>query len=276
MNLILAYFYVLELTNSSVACLRIMFIFKEYMHTTMNKSYPEKQLRNIKRKRRLNILKSAFVGVMAWIIASIFIAYYGNNVIKSTMHLVIALALVIVGIISFVLMSHFLAPSAEELKFNSGIEGEKTFKKYLSKVDGYKLYSVPLPHGGDIDAVLINQKGVFAFEVKNYTGIIKCNSDKWTRTKIGQGGGRYEGYVGNPSEEAKRHTHDLKQYLRRRGIAIGIVPVVVITAQDAQLRCDNCSVPVIKSYELKKLLNRRRYLSIKECKIINKEILQLI
>ncbi len=252
-----------------------MFISKECMHITMSKSYPEEQLRNIKRKRRLNALKSAFAGVIAWLVAASFIVYYGTNIIKNTTPLVVALALVVIGIIFFVLMFHFLAPSTEELKFNSGVEGEKTFKKYLSKVDGYKIYSVPLPHGGDIDALLINQKGVFAFEVKNYSGIIKCDGDNWTRTKIGRGGGRYEGYVGAPSEEAKRHAHDLNQYLRRRGIEIEIVPVVVIAAQDAQLYCDNCSVPVIKMHELKKLLKRRRYISSKECKIISREIAKL-
>ncbi len=133
-----------------------------------------------------------------------------------------------------------------------------------------------MPHGGDIDAILISPKGIFAFEIKNYSGIIECEGDGWKRIKIGKGGGRYEGHVGNPSEEAKRHAFDLQNYLNERGFNVPVYPIVVITHSQAKLQCDKCSVKVIKPEDIRVLLNKKDELTDKECKRIYKEINKLI
>ncbi len=236
------------------------------------KNYPEKQLKKIKRKRRMKAFYSAIGGVLSAIIG-VFLIFYSRNAQLSFIYsLIIAAVLFIISAILFGLMSHNFQPTREEKIYSKGVEGEKDFRKHLDKLEGYKGYGVSLPHGGDIDALLICKKGVFAFEVKNYSGILTCEGDTWRRTKIGRGGGRYEGHVGNPSGEAKRHAQDLENYLLRRGLEVNVEPVVVIANRDAELHCDNCSVPVIKMEELRNFLRREDILTKREIKRIKNAI----
>ncbi len=254
---------------------------KVYMNNvyglSMGKSYPEEQLRRLRKKRRMNILKLAILFTFA-MLGEIFILNHFSGVLKIGFNIpfLAVLLLFLLALIFFALMLHYFKPSKDERKFSRGVEGEKLFKKYLDKLRGYKFYSLPLPHGGDIDALLISNKGIFAFEVKNYSGIIECEEDEWKRIKIGKGGGKYEGHVGKPSEEAKRHAFDLQNYLNTKGFAVMVYPVVVITHSESILRCERCSVRVIKPQELRILLNKKNELTDKECKRIYKEISKLI
>lgn len=236
------------------------------------KSYPEKQLKKIKRKRRIRAFYSAIGGFLSAIIG-VFLIFYSRNAQLSLIYsLIIVAVLFLISAIFFALMSRNFHQTKEEKIFSKGVEGEKEFRKHLDKLAGYKGYSVPLPHGGDIDALLICKKGVFAFEVKNYSGILTCEGDSWRRTKIGRGGGRYEGHVGNPSEEAKRHAQDLENYLLRRGLEVNVEPVVVIANRDAEIHRGSCSVPVIKMEELRNFLRREDILTKKEMKRIKDAI----
>ncbi len=236
------------------------------------KNYPEKQLKKIKRKRRMKAFYFASGGVLSAIIGIIVIYYSPRFQLSFISSLLGAAVLFIISAILFMLMSRNFHPTKEEKIFSKGVEGEKEFRKHLDKLAGYKGYSVPLPHGGDIDALLICKKGVFAFEVKNYSGILTCEGDTWRRTKIGRGGGRYEGHVGNPSEEAKRHARDLENYLLRRGLKVKVKPVVVIANSDAEIHRGSCSVPVIKMEELRNFLRREDILTKKEMKRVKNAI----
>ena len=243
----------------------------------MVRSYPEEQLRMLRRKRRINALKSASLGLFSILGAFILLNHFSKSLeMGLNLQFLSILTILALSIVFFGLMFHYLNPSENERKFTIGVEGEKVFKKYLNKIEGYKFYSLPLPHGGDIDALLINPKGIFAFEVKNYSGIIKCVGDEWKRIKIGKGGGRYEGHVGNPSYEAKKHALDLQDYLNMLGFKVLVYPVVVITHPKAQLQCDRCSIKVIKPEDIKVLLHKKNELTDKECKRIYKEISKLI
>ncbi len=243
----------------------------------MKKSYPEEQLRRVKRRRRMTALKLAVLGTFTLFAASLILYHFYESLIIGINILFLGIVtLFLISILSFALMLNYLKPTKNEKQLKRGVEGERAFKNYLDKIDGNKFYSVPLPHGGDIDALLVSRNGVFAFEVKNYSGIIKCEGDAWQRTKIGKGGGRYEGHVGNPSEEARRHARDLQNYLRNRGLNVKIIPVVVITHPNAKLQCDRCSVKVIKPEQLKMLLRRGYEIEEWEYDKISKEIRRLI
>ena len=242
----------------------------------MKRSYPEEQLRKMKKRRRLHALKLAVLGTFTLFTGSLLLYhFYDSLFIGLNILFILIIAFFIISILAFVLMFHYLKQSKKEAQLKSGVEGERLFKKYLEKIEGYKFYSLPLPHGGDIDALLVNKSGVFAFEVKNYSGIIKCVGDNWQRTKVGKGGGHYQGHVGNPSEEARRHARDLQNYLRARGIQVDVTPVVVITHTQARIDGSQCSVRVIKPQDAKTLVSSNEILTEWELKQIAKEIKRL-
>ncbi len=239
----------------------------------MGRSYPEERLRDIRGKRRMRTLKLAALGALSLFGGIIFMDYfYGSIALGWNYQFITVLSLFLISLISFSLMLYYLKPTEYELKFKSGVEGERYFKKYLDKIEGYKFYDVPLPHGGDIDALLISTKGIFAFEVKNLSGIIKCEGDNWERIKIGKGGKKYKGHVGKPSEEARRHALDLQSHLSGRGINVNVIPVVVMSSPKSELQCDRCSVRVIKPEQIKNILKSPDMLSNSMVKRIKNEI----
>ncbi len=240
------------------------------------RSYPERQYLLIRRKRRSRALKSAGIGIVSVILISIVLGRAEGIDVGMNFVFIFITSLFIVSVLSFGLMFHYLKPSREEKKYNAGVVGEKQFMRILERYPGYKFYSLKLPHGGDIDALLISRKGVFAFEVKNYSGIIRCVEDEWSRIKIGKGGGRYEGYVGNPSEEAVRHANDLQGYLHRMGIPVEILPVVVISDKKAELHADKCSAVVLRADKLNTLLRGRNVLSKEICLSIKRVVENLL
>jgi|GEM_PF-4037219 hypothetical protein len=243
----------------------------------MKKSYPEKQLKKIRLKRRKKALSSALAGTISIFAGSMLLYHlYDSIVVGFNFLFLTILALFLGAFLFFFLVFIYLRPTQEELKMKAGVEGESYFRKYLENFDGYKFYSVPLPHGGDIDALLVSDSGIFAFEVKNYSGIIRCQGDTWSRTKIGKRGGRYSGHVGNPSEEAKRHARDLEIYLGSKGIDVKVKPVVIITNSQAKIQDSGCSVPVIKPTNLSKLLQDSNRLEPWKIERIRKEIRKLI
>ena len=239
-------------------------------------SYPEKQYLLIRRKRRSRALKSATIGIVSVILLSIVLGRAEGIDAGMNFVFIFVTFMFIVSVLSFGLMFHYLKPSKEEKKYKAGVAGEKQFMRLLERYPGYKFYSLKLSHGGDIDALLISRKGVFAFEVKNYSGIIRCVEDEWGRIKIGKGGGRYEGYVGNPSEEAVRHANDLQGYLHRMGIPVEVLPVVVISDKKAELHVDNCSAVVLRADKLNTLLMGRDVLSKEICLSIKRVVEKLL
>jgi hypothetical protein len=84
------------------------------------------------------------------------------------------------------------APDRGEAVWISGREGEKKLDTFLVQYlnarvvphkDEWTLYSGYLSHKGEIDRILVGASGVFAFEVKDYAGVIHSNGDTWWRDK---------------------------------------------------------------------------------------------
>ncbi|NPA74724.1 MAG: NERD domain-containing protein [Euryarchaeota archaeon] len=212
----------------------------------MTRTYPERKYRELRGKRRVRAL-SFFILSFVLFLTAIYISFRAG----SQQHgIIISLATLLSGLIFALLGKRALKISAEERIYRAGAMGEKQFKKILSQTDGYKFYGVPLKYG-DIDALLISKRGVFAFEVKNYSGEIHCESGIWYRILRGK-----KEHINSPSEEALRHANALSRLLENCGIHTHVRPVVVFMNAQGRLQIHRCSVTVIHDKELLPFLSK--------------------
>lgn len=159
---------------------------------------------------------------------------------------------------------------AEINAYSEGKKGEELFKEYIEKIfdDSYYCF-LGIPLGDqDIDCLMICPKGIFAFEVKHYNGVITYNESGWQRTKIGREGGLYEGYIGQPEKQISSAIYKLKQ---QTGIKEFIQAVVVFTNSDLLLKIEKkpqffhiCKIDELKDY----IESKKDVLSLKKVRYI--------
>ncbi|MCR5793683.1 MAG: NERD domain-containing protein [Lachnospiraceae bacterium] len=76
----------------------------------------------------------------------------------------------------------------------------------------------------EIDNLIINNRGVFIIEVKNYVGEVYGTEEdpEWIKNKISPGGYFSQVTVKNPIKQVKRQTFILSRYLKAYGIDVWI------------------------------------------------------
>lgn len=89
---------------------------------------------------------------------------------------------------------------------------------------------LPKRVGGDIDLVLVGPGGIWALEVKAYTGTIRNIGDTWERQYKRRW--RWRRLHTNPGQQAKRNAARLKEFLVQRGLHVTWVEPAVIWAGD--------------------------------------------
>lgn len=139
--------------------------------------------------------------------------------------IVIIFFVVILFIFLFLSLSN-----GEDQKRIAGKEGELQAKKilnhYLNEND-LLLNNVNISiHGRntELDYVVINNNGVFIFEVKNFSGKLVGNEDDqyWNKYKISRGNKEYIKEIRNPIKQLKREIYLLKEYLKYYGVDLWI------------------------------------------------------
>lgn len=94
---------------------------------------------------------------------------------------------------------------------------------------------------GDVDLVLVGPGGVWAFEVKAYSGLIRNMGDRWQR-KTGR---RWRGMTVNPGKQVGRNATNLREYLAAHGIRLKWVHAAVLWAGESDtLILDDPATPV--------------------------------
>jgi hypothetical protein len=126
-----------------------------------------------------------------------------------------------------------------------GQEGEDRVVEALARyLDGrwslFRNVVVPGGRGGDIDMVLVGPPGVFALEVKCYSGDYRNVGDRWEiRSTDG-----WKGLRKNPSEQANRNASHLGGLLKADGIDQWVKAVVVWAEPSSSLSVENPMVAV--------------------------------
>lgn len=160
------------------------------------------------------------------------------------------LVLVTLGVGFFVSQKYRVEASV----YFEGKKGEELFKEYVEKNfddSYYCFFGVPLGDR-DIDCLMVCPKGIFAFEVKHYNGVVTYDESGWKRVKIGHKGGLYEGYVSQPEKQLFSAIYKLKQ---QTGIKEFVQAVVVFTNSDLLLKIEKepqffyvCRINGLKEY----------------------------
>ena len=154
---------------------------------------------------------------------------------------------VIIFFIIILFIFLFLSLSnGEDQKRIAGKEGELQAKKilnhYLNEND-LLLNNVNISiHGRntELDYVVINNNGIFIFEVKNFSGKLVGNEDDqyWNKYKISSGNKEYIKEVRNPIKQLKREIYLLKEYLKYYGVDLWIEGYVLFVNMNSPVESE--------------------------------------
>lgn len=148
-------------------------------------------------------------------------------------------------IILFIILLLSLS-NGEDQKRIAGKEGELQAKKllnhYLNEND-LLLNNVNISiHGRntELDYVVINNNGVFIFEVKNFSGKLVENEDDqyWNKYKISRGNKEYIKEIRNPIKQLKREIYLLKEYLKYYGVDLWIEGYVLFVNMNSPVESE--------------------------------------
>jgi hypothetical protein len=126
----------------------------------------------------------------------------------------------------------WLVPRVDRLRteaqaFAKGRRGEERLVAFLrERLDGrWALFrNVVLPSSkGDIDAVLIGPHGLYALEVKAYSGYYRNQRKRWRKRFMGV----WRSIDHNPTRQALRNAQRLHKYLAGQGVDVWVEPRVV-------------------------------------------------
>lgn len=126
-----------------------------------------------------------------------------------------------------------------------GQEGEEqTLEALRQNLDGnwtlFRNVVLPGKNKADIDAVLVGPTGVWALEIKNFTGAHRNFGEHWETT----GGKRRTLLKKSPSRQAKDNATRLSNFFQADSIRQWINPVVIWANRESPLVVENPAVAV--------------------------------
>ncbi|MBX0330187.1 NERD domain-containing protein [Oscillochloris sp. ZM17-4] len=188
--------------------------------------------RYAERKERQALLFAGMigaVGLMLW--AGLMVASIVNLWLRSGW-LISLLILVLFGVV--IGLQRLLDRFVEESRsYRLGRWGEERAADSLRGLlsDEWTLvqnFSFPNRAWGDIDLLLVGPGGIWALEVKAYSGAIRNLGDTWERLHKGT----WRRLQAHPGKQARRNAVNLKTYLDQQGVAVKWVEAVVVWAGD--------------------------------------------
>jgi hypothetical protein len=92
----------------------------------------------------------------------------------------------------------------------------------------------------ELDNVIINNRGVFIIEVKNYSGMLIGEEDdfEWVKNKVTDAGNIYQKTVKNPIPQVKRQIYILSGRLKQRKIGVWVEGYVFFVERNSPVRSD--------------------------------------
>ena len=143
---------------------------------------------------------------------------------------VVVVAVIIVGLIFFGIILFNADIHIESEQKRAGRHGERIATHVISEVlngNDVLFTNVCLSYEGketELDNVIVNNRGVFIVEVKNYNGVLSGDEDDfyWDKSKYTDSGNFYQKQVKNPIKQVKRQVYILKSILQQNGIDVWV------------------------------------------------------
>jgi hypothetical protein len=148
--------------------------------------------------------------------------------------------------------------SDREESIKAGIEGEQQAAAGLGRVlgDDWVLLRGYRNRSGEIDHLLLGPRGLVAIESKHHSSTVHCDGDRWWFDKYDRYGnlvdsGAIQDRRGrSPSEQLNEPAAALEEFLARRGHAVPIQRLVLLTHPRSRLgTCRNRTVSIATSTE---------------------------
>ncbi|MBP5265304.1 MAG: NERD domain-containing protein [Lachnospiraceae bacterium] len=128
----------------------------------------------------------------------------------------------------------------------AGRRGEHFASRLISEVLDERdilLTNVTLSYDGkrtELDNVIVNNRGVFIIEVKNYSGMLIGEEDdfEWVKNKVTDAGNIYQKTVKNPIPQVKRQIYILSGQLKQRKLDVWVEGYVFFVERNSPVRSD--------------------------------------
>lgn len=103
----------------------------------------------------------------------------------------------------------------------------------------------------ELDEVIVNPRGVFVIEVKNYKGELRGDAAdyEWIKYKTSDSGEVYEKTVRNPIKQVHRQEYIFSNYLRENGIKVWVEGYVFFVQQNSPVKVD-CVLETIDDIDM--------------------------
>lgn len=158
--------------------------------------------------------------------------------------LVLAAVLVLTAILLIIRL--FGGGGYEPPQVRAGREGEKEATEIIRRIlreNDILLTNIRVNYKEkktELDNVVINNRGVFIIEVKNYSGVLTGGEDdyEWTKYKVSGGGNIYEKQVRNPIKQVRRQVYILSRFLKYYGINVWIDGYVLLLNKNSPVDSD--------------------------------------
>lgn len=157
------------------------------------------------------------------------------------------LFLILLGIILYITIYFESSEPSENLESEEkrvGRQGEEFASRVIREILNEKdtlLTNVKISFeekDTELDNVIINNRGVFIIEVKNYRGVLAGNEDdyEWRKTKYTSAGNVYSKSVRNPIRQVKRQVYILAAFLKQYGIEIWVEGYVYLVRGESPVK----------------------------------------
>lgn len=128
----------------------------------------------------------------------------------------------------------------------AGRRGEHFASRLISEVlddQDILLTNVKLSYNGkptELDNVIVNNRGVFIIEVKNYSGTLIGEEDdfEWVKNKVTDAGNIYQKTVKNPIPQVKRQIYILSGRLKQRKLDVWVEGYVFFVERNSPVWSD--------------------------------------
>ncbi len=152
--------------------------------------------------------------------------------------------LIVFAILFFIVIVKHGLPYIESPEKQAGRLGERFAHSVISEIlreDDILLNNVTVIADGkqaEFDNIIINSKGVFIIEVKNYSGELYGTEDEqeWIKNKMTPGGQFFQKTVRNPIGQVKRQIYVLSRHLKNNGIRVWINGYVFFVQHNSPIK----------------------------------------
>ena len=162
-------------------------------------------------------------------------------------YLITGIVITAVVILLAFLLAFLSKGSTEESEARrAGRRGEHFASRLISEVLDDRdilLTNVKLSYDGkrtELDNVIVNNRGVFIIEMKNYSGMLIGEEDdfEWVKNKVTDAGNIFQKMVKNPIPQVKRQIYILSGRLKQRKINVWVEGYVFFVERNSPVHSD--------------------------------------